>query len=275
MKKIALARQGKAGGCVSEGILKTQNPFFHKTTLAMIKNMQNLLTLLCMGVLLWSLSSCEDVLGIKGKGNIVTEVRNVTDFHAVDIATNGRLELRVDSVYHVEVQCEESIIAYLQTIEDNGVLKIHFDRDVYDVDGLKIVVSAPAWDAIAVSGSVNVMVPDAIVGDQLDLSITGSGDMDIYDVNFEKVNMLITGSGDISIDGVADHLFCNITGSGNIDALGCPVLTANINISGSGDVRLEVSESLDVTISGSGNVEYRGNPQINSNISGSGTIRKI
>jgi hypothetical protein len=241
----------------------------------MISKMQKLPALIFLAFLAWTFSACNDVLGIKGKGDLVTEVRDVKNFHAVDIGTNGELELRVDSVFHVEVTCEESIIAYLQTIEDNGVLKIHFDRDVYDVDNLKIIVSAPSWDGIEIAGSVDVDVPDAISGTTLDLRISGSGDMKIFNANFDEIRSTISGSGAISLDGVADHLKCTISGSGDLNALGCPVLTAEVTISGSGDVRLDVSESLFVTISGSGNVDYRGNPLVTTNISGSGTVRKI
>ncbi|MCC6463406.1 MAG: DUF2807 domain-containing protein [Saprospiraceae bacterium] len=241
----------------------------------MNKQLQNLPTLLLMGLLFWTLSSCEDVLGTRGKGDIVTEVRNVKNFHALDIATSGEVELRVDSVFHVEVSCEENIIDYLETVEDDGVLKIHFDRDVYDVDHLKITVSAPSWDAIEISGSVHVDVPDAISGDALDLSISGSGDIKVFEADFATVDARITGSGDISLSGKADDLDCTITGSGSFDALQCPVLNATVHISGSGDARLNVTESLNVTISGSGDVEYKGSPDVTTSISGSGKVRKI
>lgn len=241
----------------------------------MTMKMQNLLLLIGLCILTWAFSACDEVLGIRGKGDLVTEVRNVKNFHAVDIATSGQLELRVDSVFHVEVTCEESIIPYLETIEDHGVLKIHFDRDVYDVDNLKVIVSAPSWDGIEISGSMDVDVPDAITGDVLDLSISGSGDIKVFHADFNTIKARITGSGDISIDGVADDLDCSITGSGNFDALGCPVLTAKITISGSGDARVDVNETLDVTITGSGNVEYRGDAQVNANVSGSGRVRRI
>lgn len=241
----------------------------------MITKKQNLLLLICLGLLLWTSTGCEDVLGIRGTGDTITEVRQAKDFHAIDISTPGELVLRVDSVFHVEVSCEESVIAYLETITDDGVLKIHFDRDVYDVDHLKIIVSAPSWDGIEISGSVDVDVPDSITGDRLDLSISGSGNLKVFDAKFNKIKARTTGSGDISIDGSADDLDCSITGSGNLDALDCPVLTAKVNISGSGDARLDVSETLDVTITGSGSVEYRGDAQVTSNISGSGKVRKI
>lgn len=218
--------------------------------------------------------SC-DPLGIRGKGDLETETRNVKDFHALKINTSGDVELRVDSVYKVEVTCEENIIGYLETIEDDGVLKIHFDRDVFDVDGLKIRISAPSWDEIEITGSAEVDVPDAINGSTLNLSVTGSGNLKVFKADFDNIKTKVSGSGDVNISGIADDFDCTVSGSGNVDALDCPVKTAKVTVSGSGNVRLDASESLDVTISGSGDVEYQGSPQVTKSISGSGTLRKL
>lgn len=220
-------------------------------------------------------TSCEDVLGIKGSGDKITEYRDVKDFHALDISADARVDVRVDSVYRVEVTCEESIIDFLETVEDNGVLKIHFDRDVYDVDGLRIRVWAPNWDAIETSGSVDVYAPDAISGDDLELKLSGSGNMRVSDVDFQNINTFISGDGNITLGGSAHTLHCTVSGSGDVDALDCPVQIATVSISGSGNVRLDVAEQLDVVISGSGNVEYLGDPQVNSQVSGSGSVKKI
>ncbi len=241
----------------------------------MKKNIQILFSLFVLGMTALSFSACEEAFGIRGKGDVITEIRDVKNFHALDISGPGDVELRVDSVYRVEVSCEETIIDYLETVEQNGVLKIHFDRDVYDVDHLKITVSAPAWDGVEVSGSADVQLPDAITGAILKLGTSGSGDIKVFQADFNKIIGQISGSGDISIDGEATELLCSITGSGNFDALGCPVLTATVNITGSGDARVDVSESLDITITGSGDVEYRGNPKVSKQVSGSGTVRKI
>ena len=178
-------------------------------------------------------------------------------------------------MYRVEVTCEESIIDFLETVEDDGVLKIHFDRDVYDVDGLRIRVWAPHWDAIETSGSVDINAPDAISGNNLKLTLSGSGNMRLFDVDFGEINALISGDGNMILGGKAHALHCTISGSGNMDALDCPVQIAQITISGSGNASLDVSEQLDVVISGSGNVEYKGDPVVNSQISGSGKVKKI
>lgn len=220
-------------------------------------------------------TSCDDFLGEKGHGDTRTETRNVKDFHALDISAHARVDLRVDSVYRVEVSCEESIIDYLETVEDNGVLKIHFDRDVYDVDNLRIRVWAPHWDAIETSGDVDLSAPDALSGDEMDLKLSGSGNMEFFNIEYNKLYSRISGDGNVVLNGQGQALDCTISGSGNIEALDFPVQTAKITISGSGNARVDVSEQLDVVISGSGDVEYRGDPQLNSQVSGSGKVKKI
>ncbi|MFN4253557.1 MAG: head GIN domain-containing protein [Saprospiraceae bacterium] len=219
------------------------------------------------------LPSCDDT--VRGRGDLVTETRDAKDFHALEIGCNGDVRVRVDSVFKVEVTCEENIIAYLETVEENGVLKIYFDRNVWDVDDLKITVSAPSWDAFEIRGSADVDVLDLIAGDALALDVSGSGDLSLNDLSFNKINALISGSGDVEFFGDADALDASISGSGDLDALGCPVKTAKVSVSGSGDARLHVLDSLTVSISGSGIVEYKGSPQVSSSISGSGRVRKI
>ena len=234
----------------------------------------NFFTLLLSAVTLFTLASC-DAFGVRGKGELETEIRNVDNFHALEVNVPGDVEVRTGSEYKVEVTCENSVIAYLETIEDDGVLKIHFDRDVFDVDNLKVRVWAPSWDGFKINGSADVDVPDAIQGDQLNLGISGSGNLKVFNLDFNKIDTRVSGSGDVYLAGVADDLKCTVSGSGNVDALGCPVKTATVTVSGSGDVRVNVSENLNVTVSGSGDVEYEGNPQVTKQVSGSGNVRKI
>jgi hypothetical protein len=235
---------------------------------------QNPFLFIAAAALLFSLQAC-DPLGVRARGDLITETRDVENFHALEVNVPGDVEVRVDSQYWVEVTCEDNVIDYLETIEDNGVLKIHFDRDVFDVDNLKIIVHAPSWDGFEINGSADVHVKDAIIGDQLEVQISGSGDLELYNADFLKAKASISGSGDLELSGKADELTASVAGSGEIDALDFPVKRATIVVSGSGNIRLDVSESLNATVSGSGNIYYQGNPQVSSSVSGSGNIRKL
>jgi hypothetical protein len=219
------------------------------------------------------LTACE--APIRGKGDLITETRDHQDFHALDISTQGRVEVRRDSVFSIEITCEENLMPYLETKIENGTLQIDFDRPVWDADGLLIRVSAPNWDGFELSGSANVKILDAISGTQLTAKISGSGDLNFADLDFLNVEVDISGSGKVTLKGIGNYLEADINGSGDVEALDFFVKNAKAEISGSGNIRLQVSDYLDAEISGSGDIEYLGNPQLSVDVSGSGKVRKI
>lgn len=62
------------------------------------------------------------------------------------------------------------------------------------------------------------------------------------------------------------------SGSGNVDTNGIDAEAVTITNSGPGDVFVTASGTLDVTISGSGDVYFKGDPIINSIVSGTGEL---
>ena len=83
---------------------------------------------------------------------------------------------------------------------------------------------------------------------------------------------MITGSGNIKLEGLGDELDIRITGSGDVAAFNLDVVRARVEITGSGNAEVSVEDELDVKISGSGDVRYKGNPSLDVNISGSGRV---
>lgn len=226
-----------------------------------------------IALVLSNLSSCLDV--VQGWGDLETETRDHTNFHALDVSVPGDVEVRVSDKFSVEVTCEENIIDDVQTRVENGVLKIFFDRSVFDVDGMVIRVSAPRWDNFEINGSGNVRVLDAIEGDNTDIELFGSGNLDIRKATFKKADVLIAGSGDVTLRGSANQLNTRIRGSGDIRAFDFPVNTARAEVSGSGNINVDVFDYLDAIINGSGDIRYQGDPKVDKKINGSGSVRKV
>jgi Putative auto-transporter adhesin, head GIN domain len=228
-----------------------------------------------LAVVTMFLASCNFNDNVWGSGDVITETRTHQDFHALMVSTPGEVEVRTGPQFRVEVSCEESLMPLLETSVDNGVLKVSFRKQVFDADDVRIRVTAPRWDGFEVRGSADVDVVDAIQGTLLDLFVSGSGDVKVFKLDFDRVKARISGSGNVTLTGEADDLNASITGSGNIRALECPVQTAIVTVSGSGDARVNVQKTLEANVSGSGNIDVRGNAVINANVSGSGRVRRI
>lgn len=230
--------------------------------------------LFSLGFSVLSFQAC-DPFGIKATGDDQTLHFDETNFHGLELCVPADVEVRVDSLFKIEVTCEETAMPYLRTEVDHGILKVYFDRNVYDVDHMKIVVSAPSWDNFDVSGSGDLDVVDIIDGESLHVDVSGSGSVRMVEAHFDQADLVVSGSGDVRIAGSVASLNCDISGSGPIRCFDFLANVAHVEVSGSGDVQVNVQEVLDATISGSGTILYKGSPQVNAHISGSGTVKKF
>ena len=215
----------------------------------------------------------ENIFGIKGKGNLVTVQRNVTDFDKIDLNIDADLEFVQDSVYYLEIQAQANIIANIDTdVESDGELEIDFDDWVRSHKKIKIVVHAPNIYGFEVSGSGSIKT-GAIQTTEMDLHISGSGDIELHSLVATNLESSISGSGNLTIGGGSvDVQDIEVSGSGKVDNLSLISQTADVEVSGSGDIELNCSSSLNVRISGSGTVYYSGNQVISVEISGSGDL---
>ena len=211
----------------------------------------------------------------KASGDLVTETFSEKDFHGLDIELNGVTEVTVGPEFKVEVTCEENVTKFLDVKVEKGILKVDFDRPIYDLDGLVVKVTAPSWDQFEVGGSGKIRVLDSISGSSLRLDVSGSGDILVKNAVFTRTDLDISGSGDIELAGSGEDLDAGISGSGHVKCFDFWVKNARVEVSGSGKMQVNASEKLDAEISGSGNIEYMGNPDVTIDVSGSGKVKKV
>lgn len=218
-------------------------------------------------------TACDPAL--RGNGDLVTETRSEKNFDGLDVSVPGKVVVLSGDEFKVEVQVEENLLPYLKTEVESGDLFIYFSRNVRDVDNLVVTVTMPKLVSVNLSGSVEFVANDAFSGDILDLNVSGSGIVEMGNVNYNKLSVELSGSGNLDFRGKSIVLDASISGSGHLDALSCPVETADIHLSGSGSAKVNVTDKLIAHISGSGEILYEGNPVVDADISGSGRVNKI
>ena len=83
----------------------------------------------------------------------------------------------------------------------------------------------------------------------------------------------LAGSGDLNANGTSQQVDISLAGSGDIDLTKLKARQAKVKLAGSGDIKVHASESVDVSIAGSGDVEVWGKPaRVNRKVVGSGDI---
>lgn len=248
------------------------------------------------------------------------ETRNVGEFSRLSYGVPGTLYLTQGNENSVVIEADAETLEDIVTEVRGNKLVIKDNNDSWwgwssSSKKATIYVTMKNIDAISVSGSGNLIAKNKITADDLDLSVSGSGDLNAdievrntldasasgsgdmmirgickeFDSSIsgsgrisgklrinEDAQMTISGSGKIEVEGTSKSVTARISGSGSVRAADLETENCKVTISGSGSVQINVKTALDANISGSGSVSYRGNPSsINSHSSGSGKVRKM
>lgn len=207
------------------------------------------------------------------------ENREVSAFSKISMGVSGNLYLTQGDEYKVVIEGDEDELDDIETVVKSGRLKIKYNKPFgfnWNTKKVDIYVTTKKVEELSVSGSGNITAKTGISTEDIEFNVSGSGEINIDELEASDVNASVSGSGDIRLAGrnTGESLHISISGSGELRAAGLEFRKAEVAISGSGSCGVYVSENLNADISGSGKVRYNGNPVVNANISGSGKVVK-
>ena len=170
---------------------------------------------------------------IKGSGNIISENRELTNFSSINLIGGIDVNIKFSDKYNCTVVSDENLIPYIKTEVVNNNLQISINKNYSSIEGIEVNVNAPEYDEV---------------------SISGSGDINIIDFKNDNLSLNISGSGDITANGEVQILIAKISGSGDIISAELISKSATITINGSGDAKIWASDSISAQINGSGDI---------------------
>lgn len=242
------------------------------------------------------LSSCSLTI-ITGSGQIVTEERDVTGFHGVELTAYGDLRISQGEAESLVIQGDDNIIRHMITEVKNGILVIRFDDNYGNIykttERIEFNLVVKEIDRIDFSGAGEVNAED-LISDTLSVSLSGAGDIEINNLTTTSLSVDLSGAGDIEVDNLyAENLSVSLSGAGNFDLSGVAASqsitlsgvgnfnaedlesrTGTVTLTGAGNASVWIKDTLSVSISGAGNVNYYGDPAITQNITGVGRVSK-
>ena len=233
--------------------------------------------IICMALVAFTSCKKGGVFCYKGDGNIVKEERVHTSFDEISLELAGDVYLKQGADFKVEIEASKNLIEVIETKVKGDVLKIDTKKNkcIKGNSDIKFYITMPEIRGISISGSGDVIAREEMDLDDLDISISGSGDIRIDSLRVNDISTSISGSGDVRLTTLdtANYQYISISGSGEVSAFDAPVKESDIRISGSGGCKVHAIDRLNIKISGSGDVVYKGTPSITQTTSGSGTIR--
>lgn len=206
------------------------------------------------------------------------ESRNVKDFTRVSFGIAGDLFVEFGQQFSLSLEGDKDDLDRIITEVSGDKLVIRNENHFtwrYDNSRVTVHITMPEIKGLGVSGSGKAKIVDPINNaDELNFSVSGSGNLYASSVTADNIGCSISGSGNISInEGSADKGDISISGSGNYSGEGFGIDHLAVKVSGSGNCVCKAGDTLDATISGSGNVTYSGDPKIDARVSGSGKVR--
>jgi hypothetical protein len=206
------------------------------------------------------------------------EERKVEKIDAISMGIAADVKLSQGSPQSIVIEGAARDLEKIITETDGSKLKIRTRPGTWHINKVKIYITMENLKELNISGSGSVNAESPINATDLDLSVSGSGNIEISELSVTNLKSHISGSGSIMLSGknteVKSHEM-HISGSGDIDVAKLPTQEADIHISGSGNCKVMASNKLIARVSGSGNVYYTGKPVIDARVSGSGKIREM
>ncbi len=183
------------------------------------------------------------------------ETRDVDPFTSVAFSISGTLYISQGETHSVEIDADEEILEYIETVVGNGRLQIRGVQETGWFSWLRsgtrrsasadVYVTTPSLEGLSVAGSGDVIVHDTFTSDRFSVEIAGSGNIELP-LEASDVSARIAGSGSMSLSGTAEDLSVNIAGSGDVRASDLQVARAEVRIAGSGDCHVYAREHLNV-----------------------------
>lgn len=189
----------------------------------------------------------------KGSGNMETEERSLGAFTRIDCDLGVDINITVGTPQKVSLTFDDNLLDNVRTRVRGKTLEIDSKGSFSTRKSCTIDITVESLDEV---------------------SISGSGEITITNLNSREFTFNLAGSGSLEASGKVDELYLELSGSGDIDTRDLIAQDVEIEISGSGDAVVYAVNSLDGEISGSGNIRYVSQPaHLSTSVTGSGTIK--
>ena len=203
----------------------------------------------------------------KAANGLVKELRTVGKFSGISLIGSCRVICMPGNKASVMVEAPEGELDKLLTEVKNGMLTISREKIAgvrvlapNKKDRTTVYVTMPTLRSVKLVGSGDVIVKGKVENDdKLNVSLSGSGDIEFNDIDVKFSNFSLAGSGDIKTGNVKSRLLTEISlaGSGDIKVGNIETDNAKVSLAGSGDVYASQVKALNVSVSavGSGDVK--------------------
>jgi hypothetical protein len=238
------------------------------------------IVLLSCAALIVLLAGCSMMMRVMGSGTLTRSAYPAAGFSGIQASQTFLVRIVPDSVYSVNVTCDDNVLRYL--IVENpggGTLRLSL-MSGYNYTGVTLVaeVHMPTLAGIDASGASTVKVDPGFPPVQaFRLTLSGASTCEIAQLAGGDLSMDLSGASKATVNGSAGAMTLNVSGASHADVLNCTGTRATVNLSGASEAWVDVgTHPIDLSASGASTLYYGGSPAlVTRELSGGSRIVKV
>jgi hypothetical protein len=213
---------------------------------------------------------------VRGSGKLVSESRSVHNFDHVVLEGIGNLVIMQGDSESLLIEVEDNILPHIETSVYERTLHISFEHFVNIQPRESITFSLTVKDlrGLKISGLGDITIY-SLETDHLDVEVSGGGRINVKNLSANSLDVDLSGAGDFELSGKVGQQNVELSGAGNYQAGDLQSQSTWIEISGLGNATVWVIENLELSLSGVGSLEYYGHPTITKEVSGLGNVESL
>lgn len=195
-------------------------------------------------------------------GDVVTRSIDIQSITA--LCASGSVDIRYTqgNEFALEAYGNDKAIDLYDICSEDGILTCTPKKDApSDLPGITLLVTSPILESIEVCGAGDVTLEgDVELNNDLRLSISGAGDIDISNLTCQSLAVAVNGSGDATAKRITcQSLEVELCGAGDVSIGKTECATsATMDISGAGDIEGKLkANDLTLTVSGAGDADLK------------------
>ncbi len=276
--------------------------------------MRPLLALTCIAAAALTLAGCAIIVApndgdvqirtmfsktdVVGDGHLTLERRTVASLTDLDMSGPVQVEVRVGQAPSLQVEADANLLPLVRTETSGATLRVWVEGSVRTNNAIRVIYTVPQLSQIHATGSGRLTVNElnggalmltktgsgasvlsgrvgnlnmqltgsgdvnasALQSGNANLSLTGSGGIILGRVSADSLNVKVRGSGELQASGTATQINARVSGSGGVNLMGLTSQSADLSTDGSGDITAQVKQTLVAQSNGSGHITVYGNP---------------
>jgi len=199
--------------------------------------------------------------GVKGNGNVQTEVRNINEsFSSIHVSRGLDVYLTQSDNQSIEVEADENLLDIIVVEVENDELKITTTDNIANSKAQKVMVSFKDISGITSTSGSDVYSTNTITAEELKLKTTSGSDMEI-DVNVQSLVCSSTSGSDLEVSGKTSKLNAEATSGSDINAGDLLAENSTVKASSGASITVNSSKALTAKANSGGDITYYGNPE--------------